>query len=144
MVRARILLYSLAANSAQDIVKLSFPLFKNLDREHVVVVGLNTKLIPTVINIVSIGTLDSSLVNAREVFKPLILSNSQSFVILHNHVTGDVRPSHADEKITERLQVAGKIMQIELLDHIVVGINEKTYLSFKQEGLFKTVADPLA
>ncbi len=144
LVRSGSLPYKQTVNSAYGIVKMVFPLFKQLDREHLVVVGLTTKLTPTIINTVSVGTLDSAVVHPREVLKPLILSNSFMFIILHNHVTGDVTPSSADKKITERLQLSGVILQIELLDHIVVGSNASTFLSFRNAGLLKDVPDPVS
>jgi DNA repair protein RadC len=144
LVRSGLLVYKETVNSAYGIVKMIFPLFQNLDREHLVVVGLTTKLTPTIINTASMGILDAAPVHPREVLKPLILSNSFMFIVLHNHVTGDVTPSSADKKITERLQLSGKILQIELLDHIIVGSNASTFLSFRNAGLLKDVPDPVS
>lgn len=76
------------------------------------VIGLNT---------VTIGILDSSLVHPREVFKPAILSNAASIVLAHNHPSGDPMPSQEDRRATERIVQAGKILGIEVLDHIIIG-----------------------
>ncbi len=144
LVRSGSLPYKQTVNSAYGIVKMVFPLFKNLDRECLIVVGLTTKLVPTIINTASVGILDAAPVHPREVLKPLILSNSFMFIILHNHVTGDVTPSAADKKITELIQKAGNCLQIELLDHIIVGTTASSFLSFKSAGLLKSIPDPVS
>lgn len=90
---------------------------------------LDNKNQPTSINTVSIGSLNSSIVHPREVFKIAILSNSASIIIYHNHLSGDVNPSKEDINITEILKEFG----IDLIDHIIVGSNS-TYYSFKEKG----------
>jgi DNA repair protein RadC len=144
LVRSGTLPYKETVNSAYGIVKMVFPLFKGLDREHLVVVGLTAKLVPTIINTASMGVLDAAPVHPREVLKPLILSNSYTFIILHNHVTGDVTPSVSDRAATGMLQKAGKCLQIELLDHIIVGCSESSFLSFKNAGLLKSIPNPVS
>lgn len=105
----------------------------DIDRETLVLVTLDTKNHPTSISTVSIGSLNSSIVHPREVFKPAILSNSASIIIGHNHPSGDPTPSNEDINITNRIKEGGKILGIELLDHIVIGFDN--YVSFKEEGL---------
>lgn len=103
------------------------------DREKMILVCLDNKNQPTSINTVSVGSLNSSIVHPREVFKVAILSNSASIIVYHNHPLGDATPSNEDINITERLKEAGKILGIELIDHIILGSNDR-YYSFKEKG----------
>ena len=85
-------------------------------------------------NIVSIGTLYSSLVHPREVFKTAILSNAASIILFHNHPSGDPEPSTEDTTITKRIKEAGTLMGIELLDHVIIG-SEGRFYSMKEQGI---------
>lgn len=113
-----------------DIYKILKPFLEDCDREKLIVMCLNTKNEPTNISTVSIGTLDSSLVHPREVFKTAILSNASKIVLSHNHPSGDLHPSKVDRSVTKRISDAGEILGIQLLDHIIIGDN--TYYSFKE------------
>ena len=104
------------------------------DREHFVVVLLNTKNRVLGIDRVSVGTLDASLVHPREVFKAAILANAANVVVCHNHPSGDVTPSAEDIRITKSLKQAGEIISISVLDHVIV--TPDTHLSLREEGLF--------
>ncbi|HFL2529380.1 RadC family protein [Clostridioides difficile] len=101
------------------------------DREKFVVVYLDTKNQPVSIEIVSIGTVNSAMVHPREVFKVAVLSNASKIICFHNHPSGNTNFSKEDEVITKRLQKCGEILGIELVDHIVVGDDDK-YFSFKE------------
>ncbi|EMP0348732.1 DNA repair protein RadC [Clostridioides difficile] len=101
------------------------------DREKFVVVYLDTKNQPVSIEIVSIGTVNSAMVHPREVFKVAVLSNASKIICFHNHPSGNTNFSKEDEIITKRLQKCGEILGIELVDHIVVGDDDK-YFSFKE------------
>ncbi|WP_061311287.1 RadC family protein [Clostridium botulinum] len=103
------------------------------DREHLVVLAVNTKNVVVNISTISVGSLNSSIVHPREVFKTLILSNAASFLVAHNHPSGYTSPSGEDIKVTKILKECGKIFGIKLLDHIIVG--EEKYLSFAEEGI---------
>ena len=103
------------------------------DREVVVALILSTKNEVIGINTVSVGTLDSALVHPREVFKPAILLNAASVLIAHNHPSGDATPSAEDRRISERLADAGKVLGIELCDHLVIGNGVHT--SLKERGI---------
>ena len=81
---------------------------------------MNTKNEPTNITVVSVGSLNKAIVHPREVFKTAILSNAASIMAFHNHPSGDPNPSKEDINITLRLKECGKIMGIELLDHIII------------------------
>lgn len=84
-------------------------------------------------DLVSLGSLNQSIVHPREVFKTALLSNAAAIILIHQHPTGDPTPSTEDIAITRRLKEAGEIMGIKILDHIIVGDGE--YLSFVERGL---------
>ncbi len=104
----------------------------NLDREHFVVVLLNTKNEVIEAPTVSVGTLSSSLVHPREVFKPAIRASAASVVLAHNHPSGRVEPSREDREVTGRMVEAGEVVGIEVLDHVIVG---EGYFSMKEHGM---------
>lgn len=116
-----------------DCVQLIRDYIDDLDREIFVVVALDTKNQPTAIQTVSVGTLNASLVHPREVYKMAILSNAASIIISHNHPSGISKPSKEDMDITQRLSECGKLLGINVLDHVIIGDNEHT--SFKERGL---------
>ena len=81
---------------------------------------------------ISHGTVDSSIVTPREVFIRLCLCGATMFVLVHNHPSGETTPSQDDIKTTQRMKDSGKIMGIELIDHIIIG---ETYYSFNEAGI---------
>lgn len=103
------------------------------DKEHFFVIHLNSRNKIKLIEVVSIGTLNSSMVHPREVFTRVIAIRTASILVAHNHPSGDIEPSKDDIEITRRLQEAGSILGIELMDHVIVG-NDK-FLSFKEHDL---------
>jgi DNA repair protein RadC len=102
-------------------IDLLAPGMADADREIFVVVLLDTKHVPIGTNIVSIGTLNASFTHPREVFKPAILLGASAIIISHNHPSGDPTPSREDIAITRRLEKAGEILGIQVLDHIIIG-----------------------
>jgi DNA repair protein RadC len=83
--------------------------------------------------IVSIGTLNYNLVHPREVFEPAVKNLAASVIVAHNHPSGCLEPSDEDLSLTKRLAQAGKLLGIELLDHVIV--TREGFMSFKQKGL---------
>ena len=84
-------------------------------------------------NIVSVGTINSALVNPREIFKSSILSNACAIIAVHNHPSGNIMPSREDVNITKRLKMSGAILGIDLLDHIIIGGTSGEMYSFKSK-----------
>ena len=119
----------------QDAAKLFSALLRDKDREHFVLLMLDTKNRVIGLNTVSIGRLDSALVAPREVFKPALLCNAASIIICHNHPSGDPMPSDEDKRVTQRLADAGKLLAIEVLDHLIVG-EADAFCSLKEMGAF--------
>lgn len=106
---------------------------QDVDREHFVVILLDSKNRIIGINTVSIGTLTSSLVHPREVLKAAIEHNAARIIVGHNHPSSDPDPSQEDKDITSRLKQGAEIMGIPLLDHIVLG-DGNHWFSFRDEG----------
>ena len=101
--------------------------------EHFCILCLNTKNKIVGVHTISIGSLNASIVHPREVFKAAMLNNANSIICLHNHPSGDPKPSQEDIKITRRLVEAGEIIGIEVLDHVVIG--DGRYISLKEQGM---------
>lgn len=113
-----------------------FEMFRDLyneTKEHFVTLHLDVKNRIICKETVSIGSLNQSIIHPREVFKTALLSNAAAVILMHNHPSGDPEPSSEDKAITRRLQEAGDIMGIKVLDHIIIG--DDNYLSFVQAGL---------
>lgn len=109
----------------KDAADLFREFLSDMDREVVALLTLDAKLKPINLSVVSMGTLSSSLVHPREIFKTAILSNAQSVMLGHNHPSGDPTPSEEDIQLTARLQQVGELLGIELLDHIVIGKGDR-------------------
>ena len=95
---------------------------------------LNTKNEIIGMEMISKGTLNASLVHPREVFKGALLANANALILAHNHPSGDVEPSSADKQVTERLVEAGRLLDVRILDHVIIG-SKGGYFSFTESGL---------
>ena len=116
--------------SADDAIFLMQKELRNCDRETFCALHLNAKGKPLSMSVVSVGSLNSTLVHPREVFKASILSNAAAVIFMHNHPSGDLTPSEDDKRTTKQLEKAGKILGIRVVDHIIVGENKENYYSF--------------
>ncbi|MGE6375574.1 RadC family protein [Peribacillus muralis] len=103
-----------------------------LSQEHFVCLYLNTKNQVLQKTTVFIGSLNASIVHPREVFKEAFRRSAASIICLHNHPSGDPTPSREDIEVTKRLVECGRIIGIEVLDHIIIG--EHKYVSLKEKG----------
>ncbi len=119
--------------SPQDVSSLVMEEMRFLDREQFRIVLLDAKNHVLGLRTVSIGSLSSSIVHPREIFKEAIARSSAAIILVHNHPSGDPTPSQEDVEVTRRLIEAGRLLGIEVLDHIVVGDNR--YVSFKEKGV---------
>jgi DNA repair protein RadC len=132
--------YLTKIDSPRDAAQKSMVILRDMlddaDREKLVVLYLNTKHVITGAEVVSTGSLNSSVVHPREVFKGALLASSAAIIVAHNHPSGDPTPSQEDVNVTERLKKAGEILGIELLDHIVVGENGR-FVSLREEGVIR-------
>lgn len=124
--------------SPQDAVHLLQHELAHLQQEHFICMFLNTK--NRVINkkCIFIGSLNSSVVHPREVFREAVRCSAASFICIHNHPSGDPTPSPEDLDITFRLVESGRMMGIVCNDHIIIGHNR--YYSMKEQGLIEEEA----
>jgi DNA repair protein RadC len=106
----------------------------NPDCECFVVLLLNTRRRVKGHQLVSIGTLDTILVNPREVFRAAIISAAAAIILMHNHPSGEPNPSEADIKVTRDLIRAGQLLKIEVLDHVIIG--RPNHCSLRELGYF--------
>jgi DNA repair protein RadC len=115
-----------------DVARCFMPHMRSLKREIFKVINLDAK--NKIINTMTIseGDLTSTIVNPREVYREAIRSSAAGIIVLHNHPSGDPSPSGEDMYITNRLREAGRIVNIELLDHLIIG--RDSYCSFADEG----------
>jgi DNA repair protein RadC len=133
LVKESSLLYKeRSIRSPEDGYKVLKSFLEDKDREHFIVVSLDTKNQPVSINVCHIGSLNASIVHPREVMKSAILSNASSIIVGHNHPSGKTEPSREDIDVTKRLVEAGKIIGIEVIDHIIVG--DDNFTSLKEKG----------
>jgi DNA repair protein RadC len=103
------------------------------EKEHFWVIGLNTRNGIKYLDLVSLGTLNASLVHPRETFRYAVMKAVSSIVLAHNHPSGSPDPSDDDLALTRRLKEAGHVLGIEVLDHVIIAGGRFT--SFKERGL---------
>lgn len=118
--------------SPEDLAEIFIPILKDENKEKFIVVCLNTSNQIIKYEIISIGNLNSSIVHPREVFKVAIDNNSASLFLIHNHPSGNSEPSREDISITKRLVEAGKIFDINVLDHLIIAGENFTSLVEKR------------
>ncbi|MDI6825174.1 MAG: DNA repair protein RadC [Bacillota bacterium] len=118
--------------NAGDLAAVVIPKLRYLDREHLLVVMLDASNRVVGMETVSVGDLTSSIAHPREVFKPCIRRNAAAVALAHNHPSGDPVPSEDDLAITERLIAAGRLLGIEVLDHVI--LSDDGYISLRQAG----------
>lgn len=118
----------------EDVAGLVSGRLKGKKKEYFLAILLDTRSRLIKVAEISVGSLDSSIVHPREVFKEAISASAASAIFAHNHPSGDPTPSEDDIKLTKRLAEAGEITGIDVLDHLIIG--DDGYLSLKREGLF--------
>ncbi len=117
-----------------DVVSVVRSRLRGKKKEHFLALLLDTRSQLIKVSEISIGSLDTSIVHPREVFKEAISASAASVIFAHNHPSGDPEASEDDIELTKRLAKAGEIVGIDVLDHVIIG--DKKYLSLKREGLF--------
>lgn len=107
---------------------------RHLQQEHLILVLLDSKCCLIKDVVLTVGTVNSSLIDKRDIFIRALKSGAVQIMLIHNHPSGDPTPSKADIKVTKEIYEAGKILGVNLTDHIVIGDN--TYVSLKAIGIF--------
>lgn len=118
-------------NSPEDVLKEVEHIREN-KKENFIVLYLDARNRLVYKETVSIGTLNANLIHPREVFEPAVRNLAAQIIVVHNHPSGDPEPSEDDLVITKKITEAGRILGIEIMDHIVVA--KTSYFSFKKEG----------
>lgn len=126
-----------------DVIKLIVNNFANLSKEYLFTINLDIKNKPQNISIIGIGNVNEVTYKPYEIFKPAILSNSSRIIMLHNHPSGNIKPSADDYRSFERVQECGKLLGIEILDSIVFGNEEKEWLSLNTNIKYKFSEDKI-
>lgn len=123
----------LQIHGPEDVFRFLMPRFLHEQKEHFALVLLNTKNFIIATPTVSIGSLTASVVHPREIFAEAVVYHAASVILVHNHPSGDPSPSREDIAVTARLVKAGKIMDIPILDHVIIG--EHSFSSLKEKNL---------
>ncbi|NKZ31903.1 DNA repair protein RadC [Ureibacillus thermosphaericus] len=118
--------------SPKDAASFLMPEIGSLQQEHFVALYLNVKNQVIHKQTIFIGSLNSSIVHPREIFKEAVKRSAASIICAHNHPSGNATPSPEDIEVTKRLQEAGFIIGIELIDHVIIGDHQ--YVSLKEQG----------
>jgi len=119
--------------SPADVATLLMVEMSHLDQEHLRTILLDTKNRVQQINTVYIGSLNSATIRVGEVFKEAVRRNSAGIIVVHNHPSGEATPSIDDIEVTRQLVAAGRLLDIELLDHLIIGRGQ--YVSLRERGL---------
>ena len=133
MVREERTLYGMERiSSPEDAMEAVRPLFALADREIMAVMSLSAKMEPLAFEIAAVGGLTACMVDIRNIFKHSLLNNAACILCFHNHPSGDPQPSKDDHAITREISGAGKLLGIELADHII--LVEDSFYSFREHG----------
>ena len=128
-----------AIEGSSDVARLLGDEMRLLDHESVRVICLNTKHMVLAVEEITRGTLNESLFHPREAFRPALARQAHAVIFVHNHPSGNPQPSDADLRVTRRMREAGALLEIEVLDHVILGApragKEQNFFSFKDEGL---------
>ena len=133
-VRDKDVPYSENLKSPEDVAR-SFGYLRTRDREEFVSLHLDKGNNPLCWDRVSVGTLSEAIVHPREVFKTALLSNASAVIFIHNHPSGRGEPSPEDRQLTKKLQEAAKLLQIQVMDHLIIHGEEGQFFSFREHGL---------
>ena len=120
--------------SPQDVYNLTAPEMERLAQEQVRVLLLDTRSRVTAQRTIYQGNVNSSVMRPAEALRPAVIDSAPSIIVVHNHPSGDPEPSHQDVSITRDLAEAGRLLGIELLDHVVIG-SGGSWVSLKERGL---------
>lgn len=110
-----------------EAVRLARKLITDPYKEHFIAIYLSARNDAIKTELVSLGTLNASIVHPREVFRPAIMCHACAIIVLHNHPSGDVSPSESDLELTKRLKNAGQLLGIEVLDHVIFTSGKNFY-----------------
>ncbi len=120
-------------NRAEEVFGFLKSKYGPAKKEHFIMLTIDTRRCLINQHTISIGTLNASLVHPREVFKPAIKDSAAGIILAHNHPSGDLKPSANDDQVTHNIQQAGRLIKIDLIDHLI--ITENDYFSYREAEL---------
>ncbi len=120
-------------NNSKEAYESFLPLIDDPTKEHFMVAYLNQGNKVVKMERISTGSITATLADPKVIFKSALLKESTAIMLCHNHPSGVARPSHEDKQLTKKLVMAGKILDINVIDHIIIG--ENSYFSFAENGL---------
>jgi len=126
-------LFDKSITTPAEVAKIFIPILRDELKEKFIVVSMNAANKIIRYNVISTGNLTSSIVHPREVFKVAIENNSANIILIHNHPSGNCEPSNDDIRTTRKLVDAGKLLDIEVYDHIIIADND--YMSFVEKQI---------
>lgn len=144
LVKDKPLYSSIKCDQPEIAVAILWDYLGDFDREVMCVINLNQHLAPINVNFASVGSVSQTIAHPREVFKSSILSNASYIMLLHNHPSGDLKPSAMDIKKSEDLGKLCEMMGIPLIDHVIVGAGRDEYFSFAANNLLLKEKDGIA
>lgn len=115
----------------ENVAAMAREVIGSADREFLLVICVDSRMYPVSVEVVSIGTLDNTVANPREIFKHAVLCSAYGIILSHNHPSGNVEPSRDDLKMTKRMKHVGKILGIPVLDHVIIG-EDTDYRSIRE------------
>jgi len=121
----------------EEVVATLGDVMSQFDREVVAVVNLKADLTPINVHFASIGAINEAMAHPREILKASILSNAVCIMLIHCHPSGNLLPSKSDTMMTDRMNKVCELIGIPLVDHLIVGGNNKQYFSYKEKGLIQ-------
>jgi DNA repair protein RadC len=125
--------YDRKIKTAEDVFHYFVDEYKDKKQEYFIALLLNTKNQIIRDEVISLGTLNASLIHPREVFRSAIRAGSNAIILVHNHPSGGCKPSFEDKEVTKILLKAGEVLQIKVLDHVIIG--KDNFFSLKEKGI---------
>jgi DNA repair protein RadC len=123
--------------SQETAIEVLGDVLSELDREVIAVINLKSDGTPINVNFASVGTLNGALAEPRELLNASILSNAATVILVHNHPSGSLNPSRKDIELTHRLVEVFSLLGIPLLDHVIVGGDNKSFYSMNKKGVVR-------
>ncbi len=121
----------------EEVVAVLGDIMCEFDREVIGVVNLKSDLTPINVHFASVGAINEAMAHPRELLKASILSNAASIMLVHCHPSGQLLPSKADTMMTDRMNKICELIGIPLVDHVIVGGDNREFFSFKEKGVIK-------
>ena len=133
--RARQLQRAPQIKSPQDVYEYVRSEMEDLEQEQMRVINLNTKNRIISASMIYQGSLHTTVVRVAEIFRPAIIENANGIVVVHNHPSGESNPSPEDVALTREIVHAGRLLDVEILDHLVIGRGSAVFVSLEERGL---------